>query len=129
MTWEERRLSQTWLHGDINHMVIDVKKQSASRAAFEEFAESKMYRKYNRKQPKGLFGLKKPLVNPIKRQPPESKPKEIHVKPVTMNSKVVKESNNTDVIIKRRSAFIRTRENTEISDHVKLSLLIPRVFQ
>jgi hypothetical protein len=129
MTWEERRLSQTWLHGDINHMVIDVKKQSASRAAFEEFAESKMHKKYNRTQPKGLFGFKKPLVNPIKRQPPESKPKEIHVKPVMMNSKVVKESNNTEPVIKRRSAFIRTRENTEINDQVKLSLLIPRVFQ
>ena len=129
MTWEERRLSQTWLHGDINHMVIDVKKQSASRAAFEEFAESKMHKKYNRKQPKGLFGFKKPLVNPVKRQPPESKPKEIHVKPVTMSTKVVKESNNTETVIKRRSAFIRTRENTEIGDQGKLNLLIPRVFQ
>jgi len=128
MTWEERRLSQTWLHGDINHMVIDVKKQSASRAAFEEFAESKTptfvkYKKYNRKQPKGLFGLKKPLSNPTKRQPPESKPKEIQVKPV------VKESDDAHTTIKRRSAFIRTRENTEISDQVKLNLLIPRVFQ
>jgi hypothetical protein len=111
-TWEERKLSQEYLAGDINHMVIDVKRQSASRTAFENYVEEKTpaivkFKRYFRKEPPGLFGKKKPLVVNAKTIPPSKK------------EKIEEKKEEPVPQITRRSAFIGNQRN----------LLVPRVFQ
>lgn len=121
-TWEERKLSQVYLNGDINHMNIDAKRQSASRAAFENYVDEKKipaivkYKRNFRKVPQGLFGKKKPL-NDSKVIPPSKKNKG--------DKREQKKSEESVVIpvITRRSAFI---QGVQPRDY---NLLVPRVFQ
>lgn len=104
-TWQERKLSHQFLTQDINHMIIDVKKQSASRYEFEKYAEintptTVKIKNYYRKAVPGVFGKKKLLTS---------------VSTAKMNMrKQSKEKQRSPVkeviipVISRRSAFVTT---------------------
>ena len=110
-TWQERKLSHQFLTQDINHMIIDVKKQSASRYEFEKFAEIKTPsivkdKKYNRKV-YGILGKKKPLV-PVKKLSSSSNEKSKPSSPPIKEPVIIP-------VLKRRSAFVQvSRESTQV---------------